>query len=78
MISVVDLAFEIWFANSNEPESNKVTWRTQVWDPMFTQNKLSDGMERAVRAAVTVLRLAGQGRFERSIVGQPASDGTIH
>lgn len=78
MISVVDLAFEIWFADSGESEKNKQTWRRKVWDPMFAQGKFSEGMERALRHAITVLRLAGQGFFIVSPVGSPTTDGTVH
>lgn len=78
MISVVDLAFELWFANSNEPQANKEIWRTNVFTPMVAQGKLSSGMENAFRTAVIVLRLANNGAFARSPVGYASTDGVVH
>lgn len=78
MISVVDLAFEIWFADSGQPGMNKQLWRSNVFDPLFAQGKFTDGMERALRHAITVLRLANGGAFVPSPVGYASTDGVVH
>lgn len=77
MISVVDLAFEIWFGDSGQPDSNKKVFRANVWDPMVARNQFSEGMDRAYKHAVTVLRLAGTGALEGQLP-TGSLDGTVH
>ena len=78
MISVVDLAFELWFADSGQPEEIKDKWRRNVFDPLFLANRFTPKMELAFKHAITVLRLAGGGAFVASPVGYVSTEGMVH
>lgn len=78
MITVVDLAFELWFASCDYPLHNKAAWRAALFNRCVDNGRLSDGMERAFKTAALVIGLAERGAFVKSPVGFVATDGVVH
>lgn len=76
LISVDDLAFELWFRESGRPEADRSTYRMHIFDRLVTLGKLSEGMKRAYRAAVIVLELTKAGKLKS--VTFRATDGVLH
>lgn len=78
MITVVDLAFELWFASSGLSVSLKPTYRKNVFDFCVEGGQLTDQMECAFKTAALVIGLAERGAFVKSPVGFVATDGVVH